>query len=112
EVTIEKPAVTGEGGGKDEKPPVISKSTGKTKPDRIEVLGVAISHPDRVIFKDVGVTKGELAEFYTTASPWILKDIAGHPVTLLRCPEGTAGDCFYQRNPGRGLGPDVKPFRW
>ena len=42
----------------------------------------------------------------------MLKDIAGHPVSLLRCPEGTLGDCFYQRNPGTGLGPDVKPFHW
>jgi bifunctional non-homologous end joining protein LigD len=84
----------------------------KQSPDRIDVLGVSISHPDRVIFKDVGITKGELAQYYAAASPWILKDIAGHPVTLLRCPEGTAGDCFYQRNPGTGLGPDVKPFRW
>ncbi len=41
-----------------------------------------------------------------------MKDIAGHPVSLLRCPEGTSGDCFYQRSPGTGLGPDVKPFRW
>jgi bifunctional non-homologous end joining protein LigD len=84
----------------------------KQSPDRIDVLGVSISHPDRVIFKDVGITKGELAQYYAAASPWILKDIAGHPVSLLRCPEGTAGDCFYQRNSGTGLGPDVKPFRW
>lgn len=41
-----------------------------------------------------------------------MKDLGGHPVSLLRCPEGTAGDCFYQRNPGTGLGPHVKPFRW
>jgi bifunctional non-homologous end joining protein LigD len=79
---------------------------------KIEVLGVLISHPDRLIFKDPPVTKGELAEFYAAASPWMLKDIAGHPVSLLRCPEGTSGDCFYQRSPGTGLGPDVKPFRW
>ena len=63
-------------------------------------LGVSISHPDRVIFNDIGVTKGELAEYYAAAAPWILKDITGHPVSLLRCPEGAAGDCFYQRNPG------------
>jgi bifunctional non-homologous end joining protein LigD len=58
------------------------------------------------------VTKGDLAKFYAAAAPWILKDLGGHPVSLLRCPEGTAGDCFYQRNPGTGLGADVKPFRW
>jgi bifunctional non-homologous end joining protein LigD len=94
--------------------PVVLSSRGRAKRalDRADVMGVAVTHPDRVIFKDVGVTKGELAEYYAAASSWILKDIAGHPVSLLRCPEGTAGDCFYQRNPGTGLGPDVKPFRW
>jgi bifunctional non-homologous end joining protein LigD len=102
DVTIERPAVT-----------TKLKSPARTaKSDLIEVLGVSISHPDRVIFEGIGVTKGELAEYYGAASKWILKDIADHPVSLLRCPAGTAGDCFYQRNPGTGLGPDVKPFRW
>jgi bifunctional non-homologous end joining protein LigD len=80
--------------------------------DRIEVLGVSVSHPDRIIFKNTAITKGGLAKYFAVVAPWILKDIADHPITLLRCPEGTAGDCFYQRNPGTGLGPDVKPFRW
>ncbi len=96
-----------------EKPMQIKRSDPqKKKPDRLEIFGVGVSHPDRVIFKDTGLTKGRLAEYYAAASPWILKDIAGHPVSLLRCPEGTAGDCFYQRNPGTGLGPDVKLFKW
>jgi bifunctional non-homologous end joining protein LigD len=96
-----------------ETPVVITKSgQGKQKADRIDVLGVAVSHPDRVIFRDVGVSKADLAEFYAAATSWILKDISGHSVSLLRCPEGTAGDCFYQRNPGTSLGPDAKPFRW
>jgi bifunctional non-homologous end joining protein LigD len=89
-----------------------ANGTAKQTADRIDVLGVSISHPGRVIFKEVGVTKGELAEYYGLAAPWILKDIAGHPVTLLRCPEGIAGECFYQRNAGTGLGADVKSFRW
>ncbi len=93
-----------------EKPARVKKAAQKA--DRVEVLGVGISHPDRVIFKDTGLTKGALAEYYAAASRWILKDIAGHPVSLLRCPEGTSGGCFYQRSPGMGLGPDVKPFHW
>jgi bifunctional non-homologous end joining protein LigD len=58
------------------------------------------------------MTKRQLAEYYAAVSSWVLKDLAGHPVSLLRCPEGTAGGCFYQRSPGKGLGPDVKPFTW
>lgn len=95
-----------------------TKSASQTKPapksqrDRIDVLGVSVSHPNRVIFAENGVTKGELAEYYAAVSKWILADMSEHPVTLVRCPTGTVGDCFYQRNPGTGLGHDVKPFRW
>ena len=94
--------------------PVAVKNGGsdKKKDGKINVLGVAISHPDRVIFEDTGTTKGQLAEFYAAAALWMLKDFAGHPISLLRCPEGTKGDCFYQRGPGMGLGPDIKTFRW
>jgi bifunctional non-homologous end joining protein LigD len=96
-----------------ENPVVLPTANGaKRSAGPLELFGVTISHPDRVIFPDVGVTKGRLAEFYAAAAPWMLKDIARHPVTLLRCPEGMAGECFYQRNPRLGLGHDVKTFRW
>src|SRR5205085_8042385 len=74
EVTIEKPLT------------VANNGSEKPQKDRLDVLGVSVSHPDRVIFKDNGVTKGELAQYYGAVAPWIMKDIAGHPVTLLRCP--------------------------
>jgi bifunctional non-homologous end joining protein LigD len=90
------------------KPP---ESPAKTK-DRLELFGIAVSHPDRVIFKENGLTKGALAEYYAAVSPWMMRDVGDHPLTLLRCPEGMSGDCFYQRNPGMGLGPDVKLFKW
>ncbi|MGC1686718.1 MAG: non-homologous end-joining DNA ligase, partial [Candidatus Acidiferrales bacterium] len=91
-----------------------SKKSGRQKSDsdRLDVLGVSVSHPDRVIFKNTNITKGDLARYFAAVAPWILKDIAFHPISLLRCPTGTQGDCFFQRNPGTGLGPDIKPFRW
>ena len=90
-------------------PPEVERGRSR---DRLEVRGVAVSHPDRIIFEDTGLTKGALAEYYAAAARWMLKDVAGHPLTLLRCPQGASGDCFYQRNPGTGLGPDVQPFHW
>ena len=38
--------------------------------------------------------------------------ISKHPLSLLRCPSGIDAQCFYQRNPGKGLGPDVHPFEF
>lgn len=103
EVTMENPVVIAKSAKEERK---------KEQNDPVAFFGVTISHPDRVIFADAHVTKRALAEYYTTVAPWVLKDIAGHPVTLLRCPEGTSGECFYQRSPGKGLGPDIEPFHW
>lgn len=99
EVVMEKPVAVKKGLTEKKGVP------GKKSTDHLDVSGISISHPDRVIFPDVGVTKGELAEYYAAASRWMLKDFSGHPLSLLRCPEGISGECFYQRNPGTGLGP-------
>lgn len=88
------------------------KAAPKKKDVPIEINGVRISHPDRVIDPTTGLTKGELAEYYATVSPYVLRSIANHPVTLIRCPDGIGGEMFYQRNPGRGLGSDVCPLKW
>jgi bifunctional non-homologous end joining protein LigD len=74
--------------------------------------GIPITHPDRVISEVGNITKGELAQYYAAVSPYILRDIARHPLSLLRCPAGIHKDCFYQRNPGKGLGADVHPFEF
>lgn len=98
-----------------EKPARVSKviSESKSRSNEPQVVsGVTITHSGRIIFEDIGLTKGELVEYYASAAPYVLADLAGHPVSLLRCPEGTAGACFYQRNRGTGLGPDVHRFTW
>ena len=62
------------------------------------VAGVKISHPDRVIFADVSVTKLDLAHYYETVADWILPYVAGRPLTIVRCPAGLRGKCFFQKH--------------
>ncbi len=82
----------------------------KKSAERLVLAGVTISHPDRVISEEGHVTKGELAEYYAGLADFILPQIINRPLSLLRCPAGIGGECFFQRNPGRGLGADIKPF--
>jgi bifunctional non-homologous end joining protein LigD len=84
----------------------------KQQTNGLVLQGVNITHPSRVISRTGHVTKGELAEYHAAVAPFMLPRIARHPVSLLRCPGGIDGQCFYQRNPGKGLGPDVHPFRF
>jgi bifunctional non-homologous end joining protein LigD len=84
----------------------------KTKAATIVVGGITITHPDRVISETGQVTKGELAEYHGAVAPFMLPTITRHPISLLRCPSGIDGECFFQRNPGKGLGADVHPFEF
>jgi len=84
--------------------------TAKTK--SLILGGVAITHPDRVISKTNLITKGDLAEYYADVAPLLLPRIVRRPLSLLRCPSGIGGGCFYQRNRGKGLAPDVRPFEF
>ncbi|MDP2733627.1 MAG: DNA ligase D, partial [Hoeflea sp.] len=68
-----------------------------------EFLGVRVSSPDRVVFPDASCTKGDVAAYYAKAAERML-DLAGNrPVSLLRCPDGTEGDCFFQKHAGKGF---------
>jgi bifunctional non-homologous end joining protein LigD len=82
------------------------------KSSALEVEGIAITHPDRVISESGHITKGELAEYYAAVAPFLLPRIARRPLSLLRCPSGVDKQCFFQRNPGRGLGADVHTFEF
>lgn len=74
--------------------------------------GVKITHPDRMVFEEGKITKGDVARYYAAVAPLLLRDIQSRPISLLRCPSGIKADCFYQRNVGFGLGADVYPFVW
>ena len=69
---------------------------------------VPISNPDRVIFPESGITKGQLADFYTRLADPILDWLADRPVSLVRCPQGRAKQCFFQKHDAGSFGDAVK----
>ena len=61
-----------------------------------------ISHPEKVMFPDSGITKGELAEYYTLVAPLMVPHLAGRPVTLERFHKGIGEKGFFQKNVSKG----------
>jgi bifunctional non-homologous end joining protein LigD len=72
---------------------------------------VRVTHPERVLYEDEGITKRDLAEYYAAVAPWMLPHLARRPLTLLRCPQGQGKDCFFQRHPRLGVPDSVKRLR-
>jgi bifunctional non-homologous end joining protein LigD len=64
---------------------------------------VRFTHPDRVYWVDVGVTKQDLADYYRSVWDWMAPQVVNRPLSLLRCPDGTAGQCFFQKHASAGL---------
>ena len=73
-----------------------------------EDFGIEISSPERVIFPELGLTKKDLADYYAAIEPLIMIDAAKRPMTLIRCPGGRTGECFFQKHDKGTFGPHVK----
>ncbi len=59
-----------------------------------------LTHPDKVLYPEQGLTKRDLARYYDRVAELMLPHVAGRPLSLVRCPEGRRGACFYQKHLG------------
>jgi bifunctional non-homologous end joining protein LigD len=66
-------------------------------------LPVRLSHPDKVLDETSGVTKRQLAEYYLAVSDVMLPFVADRPLTIVRCPDGSGKQCFYQKHKNKML---------
>ena len=83
-------------------PPKHARSTvyarARPRPD-----AVVITHPEKVLFPDDGITKGELAGYYEAVAPVILAHLRGRPVTMERYPAGIGEKGFWQKDVSKGF---------
>lgn len=68
---------------------------------------VKISSRERVVFPDSGQTKGDLADYYEAVASIMLPFVGHRPVSLVRCPQGRAKNCFFQKHDSGGFGDAV-----
>lgn len=80
-----------------------------------------ISNPDRVIDPSTGTTKIDLVRYYALVAPVMMEHLKGRPVSLVRAPDGIAGELFFQKHTDRyqmagirqldaSLDPDHPPY--
>lgn len=68
-----------------------------------EIGGATVTHPEKVLFPDDGITKGELAAYYEAVAPLMLPHLRGRPVTMERFPSGIGEEGFLHKNLTRGF---------
>ncbi len=86
--------------------PTTPPSRTKTNADAI-VAGVRVTHPDRVLWPERGITKLQLARYHEAIEARLMPQLANRPLALLRGPNGRTGDLFFQKHPGKTMSKDL-----
>lgn len=70
--------------------------------------GVRLSHPDRALYADTGITKQAAAQYYVDIADWALPHLARRPLTIIRATGGKGQRAFYQKHVGAGMPDEIK----
>jgi bifunctional non-homologous end joining protein LigD len=87
-------------------PKLAGAQTRRSKPSggargntsQVEIADVHLTHPDRVYWTDVGVTKQDLANYYVNVWKLMAPHLVDRPLAIVRCPDGITGECFFQKH--------------
>ena len=102
EVVLERPAST---------PAAETETTDRPRAPRAGARSTfRLTNPERVLYREQGITKNELAEYYAAVGEWMLPHVADRPLTLVRCPEGYDKQCFFQKHAKESLPDGVRPI--
>jgi bifunctional non-homologous end joining protein LigD len=81
----------------------VDRARKVASPAVVERSEVIITHPDKIMFPDEGITKGELASYYEAIAPVMLPHLRGRPVTMERFHRGIDAPGFFQKDVSKGF---------
>jgi bifunctional non-homologous end joining protein LigD len=85
-------------------PRLTKRLPGKERKNRdaklLPDLQVRLTHPERVLYPDNGLTKLDLAGYYAQVAERMLPHLVDRPLSIVRCPSGQGKACFFQKHPG------------
>jgi len=85
------------------------RNAGPLSAEAMEQLGsVRITSPEKVLDPKSGLTKLELVGYYAAVEDWVMPHVAGRPLSLVRCPDGTGADCFFQKHADRATAESIE----
>jgi bifunctional non-homologous end joining protein LigD len=68
---------------------------------------IRLTHPTKILDRESGLSKQALADYYFAAAARMLPHIAGRPLSIVRCPEGSGSPCFFQKHVNATLPPGI-----
>jgi DNA ligase D-like protein (predicted polymerase) len=80
------------------------------KAREVRVAGVKLTHPERVLYTDAGLTKLDLARYYEDVAGFMVPFVEDRPLTLVRSPDGFGGQTFYVRHAGVWAPKELRQF--
>jgi bifunctional non-homologous end joining protein LigD len=83
--------------------PAVTPAPNSARNGTTVIAGTRLTRADKVLYPGDDVTKGDLAAYYERIGDWALPHLANRPLSLLRCPEGFTGECFFQKHASRGM---------
>jgi len=83
------------------------RSSGTRTPESAGPLPIRLTHPDKVLDEQTGLTKDALAHYFVAVADAMLPHVAGRPLTLVRCLNGNGKSCFYQKHASASLPKEI-----
>jgi bifunctional non-homologous end joining protein LigD len=90
-------------GGEAKRDGAAGKAASPAQASSAKSAPIRLTHPDKIIDAETGVTKRQLADYLYAVAGVMLPHIANRPLSLVRCPDGSAKPCFFQKHAGQGL---------
>ena len=82
---------------------MISVTNDQRDSGTLTIGGIRVTHPDRVVFPAQKITKRGLIDYYRAVAKLILPHVVNRPLSVVRCPAGADGDCFFQKHASPGF---------